>query len=58
MKTHLDHAKGQPCPICDPDFYKLLQPSRQTLVAETDHSVITRPEGVEPGKVEIVWRKK
>lgn len=55
--THLDHAKNAPCPVCDPAFVRLLAPSRQRLLAETGRSVHTRPKGVEPTKLTIIWRK-
>lgn len=52
---HPDHAKGEPCVICDADKKPLFP--NQVLIRETDTMVWTRPEGIEPGKLEIGYLK-
>lgn len=51
---HPDHAPGAECPICDT---KRVFP-KQVLIRETDTMIWTRPEGIEPGKLEIGYRKE
>lgn len=50
---HGRHVRGERCLDLSSIFTR-----PQNVVHENDRAITTRPEGIEPGKLEVVWRKR